>query len=721
MDKIISYTDVITNYISGTQYSGKNIKTQDGKVAYITKTGIAKPYTSVNSLSNANGCTTELQQIGSAWGDMGIPVGSLMVDGQSCGNETKYVQSMPPSTNFDWEYYRESNPNLQLTTEQQAYDHWTSTGIHQGLLPNPTILSNMTNVGKIGYVDVNTTLHPVPATDYKYSGDYKLFNSINVTGSGMKDCTVPPPNVQYGDQLFIKFNDQYASMNSSSTLEFGINRTNLFIRPPIGEESLDKTPLSYGSKITIAASSSNVHTPDCGWWGCKVAYLNPTISAIAFGPGGENSQTFLITVPPGTNYENNTQLKYGDPFSLIASTNVDWKEQERIDYGGNDINGSVKSFSDCQTSCSSTEGCVGIVTDNSGKNQCWLKNKFSSATVNNDRNAYMLPTAAENVNFAPSGTWEQIGNRDYPGNDISSSIKSLDDCKQSCLTTSGCVAIVTDGSNQNKCWLKKDFGRGERDKNRNTFRITSVFRPPSFKSSVKEEYVLGCVIDNMLKFELTQKSDQNQFVFESATNPPYVMQCDLTQLQNSCNDNNKCSGIIHSEKDNTWQMMMTNSNDGDYKITDTPPKVYVKNIALEDADTNFIDADMFANYPYNNKFVKDTDIKINNSELQKQQQQYKKGNLMASQQASAMQKSYPHIPSYINETRHMYNALNTKTNEYKDVLKTIKQEKKKYRGTYEQQKVDLNILQESNKMNALLWGLSSIAVISIVVMIKNKQ
>jgi thiol:disulfide interchange protein len=149
--------------------------------------------------------------------------------------------------------------------------------------------------------------------------------------------------------------------------------------------------------------------------------------------------------------------------------------------------------------------------------------------------------------------------------------------------------------------------------------------------------------------------------------------------------------------------------------------VYVKNISLEDADTNFIDADMFANYPYDNKFVKDSAIKINNSELQKQQQQYKKGNLMASQQANEMHKTYPHIPSYIHETRNMYNALNTKTNEYKDVLKTIKQEKKKYRGTYEQQKVDLNVLQETNKMNALLWGLSSIAVISLVVMLKNRQ
>ena len=722
MDKIISYTDVITNYISGSQYSGKNIKTKDGKLAYITKTGIAKPYKSINSLSNVNGCTTELQQIGSAWGDMGIPIGSLMVDGQSCGNETKYVQSMPPSTNFDWEYYIKSNPNLQLTTEQQAYDHWTSTGIYQGLLPNPTILSNMSNVGKIGYIDVNTTLHPVPKTDYKYAGDYKLFNTINVTGSAMEDCTVPPPNIQYGDQLFIKYGEQYASMNQQSVLEFGINKTNLFIRPPIGEETLDKTPLSYGSKITIAASSSNVYTPDCGWWGCKVAYLNSETSTLSFGPGGENSQTFIITVPPGTNYENNAQLKYGDPFSIMAITHITWKKQERLDYGGNGIqSGSTKSLADCQSSCIDTEGCVGIITDNSGSNKCWMKNKFSGASVNNDTNAYMLPSAAENVNFTPSATWEEIGNRDYSGNDISSTIKSLDDCKSSCLNTTGCVAIVTDGSGKNNCWLKRDLGKGNQNKNRNTYQISSIFNPPAFKTVISDESLIGYVNNNNLMFGSSKLSvGKNQFVFESATSPPYVMECDLSKLQNSCNDKEDCTGFIHSTKDNTWQMTMEDSSAGNYKIIDTPPNIYVKNLSVKNTNANFIDSDMFANYPYDNNFS-DGNVKINNSELEKKQNEYKRGNLMASQQAQTMQKTYPQIPPYIQETKHMYTQLNTKTNEYKDVLKTIKKEKKKYRGTYEQQKDDLDLLQESNKINALLWGLASIVVISMVVMIKNKN
>ena len=173
MDGIISYTEDIRKFISGQEYAGKNIQTTDGKTAYMTKTGVAKLYTSVNDLTNKNGCTTTIDRIDAKWGDMGVPVGSLMVNGQSCGNETSYVQSTPPQPTFDWQYYIKTYPDLKLTTEQQAKDHWNSTGIHQGLLPNATILSFMPNLGKIGYIDINTTIHTVPKQAYKYTGKYK--------------------------------------------------------------------------------------------------------------------------------------------------------------------------------------------------------------------------------------------------------------------------------------------------------------------------------------------------------------------------------------------------------------------------------------------------------------------------------------------------------------------------------------------------------------------
>lgn len=145
-----SYTDNLLTLIQGKQYAGKNVLTSDGKMGYITDTGIIKQYSSPTSLNVLNGCTTSYEQLNAEWDKLGFPVGSAMVDGQSCGNETKYIQSKPPNVNFDWQYYIASHPDLNLTTEQQANDHWNNTGIHEGLLPNATILSEMSNVGKLG-------------------------------------------------------------------------------------------------------------------------------------------------------------------------------------------------------------------------------------------------------------------------------------------------------------------------------------------------------------------------------------------------------------------------------------------------------------------------------------------------------------------------------------------------------------------------------------------
>jgi hypothetical protein len=711
MDKIISYTDDIKKYLSGTQYSGKNIQTTDGKLAYITNTGIAKPYNSVDSLSNTNGCTNELQQIGSSWGDMGIPIGSLMVDGQSCGNETKYVQSMPPNNNFDWEYYSNANPDLQLTTEQQAYDHWTSKGIYQGLLPNSSILSNMPNVGKLGYVDINTTIHPVSKNDYAYTGKYQLFDSNNVTGASMQDCTIPPPTIKYGDSIYIKYNDQYGSINQQSMLEIGASKTGLFISTT--DSSLYNTPLKYGDIIIIVSAS-------------MAAYINTSTSELSFGPIDTNSfQTFIISVAPGTNYKNNTEIKYGDPFSLIALNPINWSQQAGIDYVSNDIGHSIKPLAECQASCSSTPNCVGIVTDDSNQNNCWLKSRFASANANGNRNTYMLDDAANASVVTTSYDWNEVGNRDYSGNDINSTIKSLDDCKASCETTSGCVGIVTDGSGKNNCWLKNKFGDGKRNTNRNSYMMTkSTVQLPPFKKSVMEESLFGYVNNNNIVFGTVQESsEKNIFTFESVVLPPYVAQCDLTALQSSCDKDSNCSGIIHSVTDNTWQKITNNSSADMYKITTTSPNLYVKNISVKNSKPSFIDSDMFANYPYDNNFASSSkqSVILDNSDLLKKKQQYNQGNQMAAYQGEQMRQTIPKIPPYIEQTQQMYKQLNTKTNEYQHVLKTIKKEKKKYNGTYTQQKEDLDVLQESNKIHVMLWGLSSIVVISMVVMLKNKQ
>jgi hypothetical protein len=707
MDKIISYTDDIKKYLSGTEYSGKNIKTTDGKVGYVTKTGLLKQYNSANSLSNRNGCTTNLQQIGSSWGDLGMPVGTLMVDGQSCGNETKYVQSMPSNPNFDWQYYIKSNPNLQLTTEQQAYEHWTSKGIYEGLLPNSSFLSNMSNVGKLGYIDINTTLRPVQKDNYQYTGEYKLFNSNNVTGASMQDCIVPPPLIKYGHQIYIKYENRYASVNQQSIFEIGATKNMVFISST--DYSLYNTPLKYGDTFIIVAPS-------------KAAYVNSSTSMLSLGPIGDTIQTFMVFPPTGSSFEYRAKIRYGDPVVLVSISKVNWSEQVGIDYPSDDIGHSIKPLAECQAACVDNPRCVGFVTDKVGRNNCWLKSRFASATPQSNLSSYMLDSAANTSVNTTKISWQQTPGKDYWGNDINNSIKPLDECKASCQATSGCVGIVTDSSGKNNCWLKNKFANEKNNSNRQSYmmNISTVNLPP-FKKSVMDKYSVGYVNNNNMMFGPEKDSiGKNIFTIESATNPPYVAQCDLNDLKNQCTRDAKCNGIIHSEKDNTWQMM---NDKAMYKITPVPPNIYVKDIAVNGNNTTFIDSNTFANYPVNNNFVKEgsQEYNVNNKNLLKKKQEYNQGNNMAFNEGDKMLNTAPKISPYINETNHMYNQLNSKTNEYENVLKTIKKEKKKFNGTLNQQKEDLTVLQESNQNTAYLWGLSCIVVISMVVILKNKQ
>jgi hypothetical protein len=199
-----------------------------------------------------------------------------------------------------------------------------------------------------------------------------------------------------------------------------------------------------------------------------------------------------------------------------------------------------------------------------------------------------------------------------------------------------------------------------------------------------------------------------------------VAQCNLTDLQSQCEKDPTCNGFIHSEQDKTWQMINDKTT---YKDSLRRPNIYVKEIAVNGTNATFIDSKQFANYPVNNNVVKDGSegYNVKNANLLKKQQSYNDGNKMAFQEGDKLMNTMPSISPYIDESKNMYTQLNTKTNEYENVLKSIEKEKTRYNGTLKQQTEDLNILQKSNNTHVYLWGLSSIVVISMVVILKNKQ
>jgi hypothetical protein len=688
LEGFTSYTNDIRKFISGTNYSGTNIKTSDGKTAYVTKTGIAKQYSSDSDLTDANGCKSNYKTITSSWDELGIPVGSLMVNGQSCGNETSYVQSMPPKVTFDWQFYIESNPDLNLTTEQQAKDHWANTGLNQGLLPNSTILNDMASVGKVGYIDINTQLHSVPSTAYNYNGKYKTFEYANITGTEMQDCSRPVQSVKYGDQLLIMHGDLFGSMDANSILEFGTKKTNFFIRPPVGNDAMQGYPLKYGDQITITMSSTNSYTTNCGWWGCKVGYVNPETMLLGFGPGGETGGTsFYVTAPIGSNHASGTEVKFGDPVTFIASMAVPTAKMEQDDIltPGQHIT----SLNGKYIFTYQTDGNVCLYNASGGGVYCSMKTHTAGKLVMQaDGNL-----VAYNYDGSPAWSTETTNQGVAPYY----------------LSVQNDRNVVLYDANNTELWSTN----------------TAVSTTDTTITNIPQ---IGYIWENLLKFgSRKQSKGYNTFTFQQLNQKEYDVTCDPSKLQQLCNADSNCTGFIHSQTENTWQMMTSTATADQYKITATKPKIYVKEADVDMQDkscvkgsSQFIDSSVFSNYPKGGDFNMNGDqCNADMSLIQQKQKEYKQDNKSYFKRSEQLVKKYPNVQSINQQNVHLENELRTKTKEYKKVLTKINAHAPSV--TYDQQKIDMSMFEVSNKTNAMLWGASAIMILGIIIMIRHKN
>lgn len=671
----MNYIDTIKKYVSGKQYASSNIQSADGTIAYVTPTGVAKRYPSqdvYNATAGKHNCPSDFIQLTPNWRELGFPVGTLMKSGQSCGNENSYVQSKPPKTNFDWEYYVQSNPDLGITTESDATDHWNTTGKYNGLLPNASILTHMGTLGKVGYIDVNATMHAVPPT---YSGKYETYTArSNATGTNMVDCSRPIPPVRYGDQLILSSNSKTGSVNSSSLLEFGSTSTNLFLRPV--EASLQGQPVKYGDQVSITTSTSS-YTSDCGWWGCKVGRVNSETMQLEFGPGGETAYTFIIFPPSGSTITIGTPLKYGDPIVFISILYPDNSslEQDVSLYQGN----SIKSQNGQYIFIYQTDGNVCLYST-SGGGSIWC------STVTHS-----------------------------PGNLIMQSDGNL-------------VAYDSGGIPQ---WSTQTAGQGvgpytlKVQNDRNVVLVDSENTilwntQTTTTNSVPNQILVSAahIHKSVVKFVSYESTKTDVFSFQPQTVTPTT--CNLDELKKTC-DTSDCTGFIHSPSDNTWQMITSESTDTDYKITHTMQDMYLKKSTVDLQDKScikgnptFIDSELFANYVDGNDFINGGTSQCTVIDPPTQPPNYKK------EQKQMMRKGKRYIDKYNQlqvqdvQTQNVQTQqdMDAKTKEYQDILGTIETTKRS--ATLEQQNVDLSVFDSYNKNRAILWGLLATIILLFI-------
>lgn len=690
----MEFLNKVNQFISSKNYANKGIRTKDGKLAYVTSTGVTKPFTSLESskIVGAN-CPNEFVQVDQTWQNLGFPVGSLMQNGQSCGNEGKYVRGEPPTTDFDWKFYLQNNGDLPaagLTTEQQATSHWNSNGKAEGRVPNATIFSSMGSLGKVGYVDIDTVFHSVTPT---YSGQYSSFpNRTNITGTAMTDCSTPAPFLKYGDTVILMQNNQTGSLNSSSLLQFGSGKTNLFLRPPPGD---DRTGIVIKSGDTICiSSSSSSYTNDCGWWGCKVAKISEQ-NQLLFSAGSSTPQQFRII---SLTVEQGKEMRMDNSFYFIS------------------IPKSNKANLPLNASVNCTAG-----KPNGMPSGIY---RYSGA---NELNYYPTPDVASSWN----SDWGSVTNADCSTYKFGDTLTKKNVNNLEIGKSAGC--------NWNKPLKNGVDGGIYRYVGENILRwypnpsIAFKWDPGNWWKYATVDcgsYTAGPPMD--LKNDGIGKEliDMPKYVYVSngitllgtlgeinATTitfsfqtPTYNRSCDIGTLQKTCNSTADCIGFVQAPANNTWQMIKTNSSASNYKITSTMQDVHLKEATVDVGDdscdpgpVSFIKGTVLEKYPKGTPFEKGKGTgkcKIITAP---------KGNVQNDvPKAKEIVDKFPKVRFDKEPTTQMKN----KTAEYEDVIQRIKTTKPSV--TLEQQYTDMQVFDEKNKTSLIVWSVLSITILGFV-------
>ena len=668
----MDYLDTIQKYMDGKKYASNNISSSDNKIGYVTETGVSKQYASMdvyNATAGKNNCPSDFIKIVPTWSDLGFPIGSLMTSGQSCGNETKYVQASPPENDFDWEYYIETYEPEDVTTKQEAIDHWNSTGKTNGFLPNANIMTFMSKLGKVGYIDADTQYHDVPVTA---KSSYKSFPNIsNVTGSNMTDCSSDTPSLKYGEAIVLTNGNQTGYLTTSSVLQFGTNKTNMFLRPPPGEDQMGKA-IKYGDFVCISSSSSS-YTTQCGWWGCRVAYVNTSTNPnqMEFGPGGDFTTTFKINPPKGSNYNLGGEIKYGYPFTFMTVT-----------------------------------AAVSTVNSLSSSNQSSLT-PGKSITSENGAYKFIYETDGNVVLYSIiDGSVDVVWSSNT--NHTPNYLKMQSDGN-----------LVAYNSSGNQKWATGTNGKGvgpytlKVQNNRNVVIVDSNDdvqweTRTNITTIVDNGSKYAYVSNNVVKFGSWDASqNKNEFSVEyTATTPT----CNISELKETCTGD--CIGFIHSPNSNTWQKITPTST---YEIASTVQDIYLKeyDVNLNDSscnksDVQFIDPTLFSNYPQGEDFTAD-----------------------GKNQCKVLA-PIP-IPTYKAETTRTttYTPITgTLQDQYEDTTDIMKTKTEEYNTlqqqikivppttTLEQQYKDMSLFDKQHKMQLILWTILSVSILAIVLIRK---
>ena len=172
----------------------------------------------------------------------------------------------------------------------------------------------------------------------------------------------------------------------------------------------------------------------------------PATTGVISSPAPKIDVAAINAPPPDTTLiDMLAQIPTTTPISTTPTlpTSTLYKLLSDMDFPSNDMKFLQGDLTMCESSCETSPGCVGYVTDKSNTN-CTLKYRLAPpGMVDTSRNTYY-----KGRTYLYKPKWG------YPGNDIKYYVGKFEACPVACDNTPGCVGYTLQLDNGANCWLK---------------------------------------------------------------------------------------------------------------------------------------------------------------------------------------------------------------------------------------------------------------------------
>lgn len=670
--------DITTNITNRTTYKNKNITytnadTNTTEYGYVNNKGILKRYGTLadyNATKNVNGCGSgNPVALTAPFSSLKLETGTRMTSGQSCGYEDTYVKYAYPA-----EYNSGSSPAWLTNARAGTLTSDQTTELN-------TVKTQMTKVGKAGYIDMDTVFHSITPT-FKSTYGSEITSYITGVTDNMNSCSPNTVNVTYGSKIILLSNDStpyFFKTNSTNNLVKHLTTyTELYILPTsslktIGSNVMynDIVYLSLYDSITTCMSD------------CKVGGVNFS-NEFSFGSTLYKSP-IQLTNPIPTDSDSTTPIKLTNTFNIETIVNFNRMKDGDV----------LTAYSNGLQSVPDDDGNVATLTYRDGSIRVTLKGV--TAIINNEGR---VGVSGGSVTFT-NGKLVIKDNTGVAKQSFPSTTLLGEAPYTLYLYSNGVVCIL--GENNIVRW-------------RSSTTLTKI------ESEQVGSSVYGGVVSDTLKFSTTS-TNSSTFKF---TNSTYLKStsCNIDVLKATCTADQACAGVLYSPSASTWMKIKNDSTNvvGNYTTTSSDTantKVHLRDMEANVSDSSCPDNSTISNalgYSYINGYgTPGTEI-TNDGTDQCRIATVDLTNYIAANDAMKNDlKKYNKInlTSKLDGWSSYYSTLLDNTSRYEDVANLFN-DNDSDRKTRDQQIKDTEVIKSQEKTIAFIWGIVSVSMLLII-------